>query len=120
LIRWRGAVAAGINSKRGQAFLLEMWHTMNELPERKLIAHDLEQDDGAVCAIGSVGKARGIDMSKIDPEDREAVAKAFGISEALAAEIMFQNDEQPDVTRFAYMKLWIEQNLRPIFDRETD
>ena len=114
LIQWRGAVAAAIRGKRGQAFLLEMWHAMNALPEHRLIAHELQEEDGAVCAIGSVGKARGIDMSKIDPEDRKAIADAFGISEALAAEIMFMNDEQREAERFARMKLWIEQNLLPV------
>ena len=116
LIRWRGAVAAAIRGKRGQAFLLEMWKAMQALPEPKLIADDLEAD-GAVCAIGSVGKARGMDMAKIDPEDHESVAAAFGIPHSLACEIMFINDEDAPhdpMARFAMIKNWIEKNLRPI------
>ncbi len=116
LIRWRGAVAAAIRGKRGQAFLLEMWKAMQSLPERKLIANKLEAD-GAVCAIGSVGKARGVDMSKIDPDDRENIADVFGIPYSLACEIMFMNDEafadDPDI-RFKRMKKWIEENLLPV------
>lgn len=138
LIRWRGQVASAIRGKRGQAFLLEMWRAMQALPERKLVAYALE-DGGAVCAIGSVGKARGVDMSKIDPDDYEKVAAVFGIPHQLAREIVYMNDEAigPDwveahgppryrgqkvyarieVTperRFAHMKKWIEENLRPV------
>src|SRR5437879_4918550 len=84
LICWRGAVASAIKGKRGQEFLYEMLHALAALPERKLIANDLEAE-GSVCALGAVGKARGIDMKGIDPEDREKVAEVFGIAPALAA-----------------------------------
>jgi hypothetical protein len=119
LIRWRGAVASSIRGKRGQAFLLEMWKAMQALPEPKLIAKELEED-GAVCAIGSVGKARGVNMAEIDPQDHEQVADAFGIPHTLACEIMYMNDEGPGnwkatpEQRFAYMKKWIEGNLLPV------
>lgn len=138
-IKWRGQVAATIRGKRGQAFLLEMWKAMQSLPERKLIADDLERE-GAVCAIGSVGKARGVDMSIIDPENYEAIAALFGIPQQLAQEIMYLNDEhdrgewveasgppktrwgrhphvfvptKPEI-RFERMKKWIENNLLPV------
>ena len=119
LIRWRGQVASAIRGKRGQAFLLEMWRAMQALPEHKLLSDELESEyDGAVCAIGSVGKARGVDMSKIDPEDYEAIAAAFGIPHQLAQEIMYLNDEalwrSTPEERFAKMKNWIESNLRPV------
>lgn len=138
LIRWRGQVASAIRGKRGQAFLLEMWNAMQALPEHKLIANDLEVE-GAVCAIGSVGKARGIDMSKLDPDDYDSVAAAFGVPHQLAQEIVFMNDEGfsdeyvegpgpnrfsgPGVwvrirltpeQRFAKMKKWIEAQLLPV------
>lgn len=116
LICWRGAVESAIRGKRGQAFLEEMLYAMAVLPERKLIFHDLESDDGAVCAIGAVGRARGIDMKVLDPEDRDAVAKAFGIAPALAAEIVYMNDEanwrsETPEERFARMRKWIEDQL---------
>lgn len=121
LIRWRGAVAAAIRGKRGQAFLLEMWKALQSRPEQKLIAGDLYAD-GEVCAIGSVGLARRMDMSKIDPEDHEALAAAFGIPHTLACEIMFMNDddfsygrETPEA-RWTRMREWIEENLLPVDD----
>lgn len=116
LIKWRGAVASAIRGKRGQEFLYEMLHALAALPERKLIEHDLEKE-GAVCALGAVGKARGLDMSKADPEDHETVAGLFDIPHALACEIMWMNDESDwrDTSpegRFARMRKWIEENLR--------
>jgi hypothetical protein len=113
-IMWRGAVASAIRGARGQAFLKEMLTALDALPERKLVANDLETKDGDVCAIGAVGKARGIDMASIDPEEREEVAHAFKIAPALAAEIMYENDEAvaywreetPEV-RFDRMRRWI-------------
>ena len=141
LIRWRGQVASAMRGKRGQAFLLEMWKAMQALPAHRLTANELANEyDGAVCAIGSVGKARGVDMSKLDPEDYEGIAYAFGIPSQLAQEIMYLNDEvergeyvdaygppspyryggvrvfiptAPE-ERFARMKKWIEDNLRPV------
>lgn len=122
LIQWRGAVAAAIRGKRGQAFLLEMWKAMNALPEPKLIANSLVEEDGAVCAMGAVGRARGIDLTNVDPEDRERVARVFNIPESLAAEIAFLNDDEwssqnetPE-QRWARMKKWVENNLLPIVD----
>jgi hypothetical protein len=119
LIRWRGQVASAIRGKRGQAFLLEMWRALQALPVPRLISKELEDEyDGSVCALGSVGKARGIDMSKMDPEDYEAVAGTFHIPHQLAQEIMYMNDEAwwratPE-ERFDKMKTWIEVNLLPV------
>ena len=114
-IRYRGAVASAIKGRRGQDFLYEMLHAMAALPERKLISEKLEAD-GAVCAIGAVGKARGVDMSKLDPEDPEGVAAAFGIAPALAREIVYTNDDEYTTEtpeqRFERMRRWVEQNLR--------
>ncbi len=35
-------------------------------------------------------------MTKLDPEDSDAVAKAFGIADPMAREIVFENDERDD------------------------
>ena len=94
-IRWRGAVASAFNGRRGQAFLKEMLAALDALPEKVLIAHELQDTtySGQVCAMGAVGKARGVDMEKLDPEDKETVAGTFGIADAMAAEIAYENDE---------------------------
>lgn len=115
-IRFRGAVTSAIRGKRGQAFLREMLTALDALPEKKLVADELEYA-GEVCAIGSVGRMRGIDMSGIDPHDPPQVSHAFGISEALAREIVYVNDEDwigndtPE-KRFERVRAWIVGNLR--------
>lgn len=113
-IRWRGAVTSALKGKRGQSFLNEMIAAMDTLPERKLIANELEQE-GAVCAIGAVGKARGVDMAGLDPTDPEGVAAAFGIPHALAAEIVYTNDEhfsrETPEARFDAMRRWAKNEI---------
>ena len=116
LIMWRGAVASAIRGRRGQAFLKEMLAALDAMPVKRLVADDLEKD-GEVCAIGSVGKARGTPMAGIDPEDYGAIAKAFGISEALAREAMFVNDESwfaettPEA-RFTRVRAWVAAQIK--------
>lgn len=115
-ICWRGAVASAIRGKRGQAFLKEMLIALDALPEKRLIDNDLERR-GQVCALGSVGMARGIDMSQVDPYDRETVAGTFGISDALAAEIMYENDEmsgykETPEQRFVRVRRWVTAHIR--------
>jgi Spy/CpxP family protein refolding chaperone len=116
LIRWRGAVKSAIRGRRGQSFLREMAAALDAMPDKSLIAEELEQD-GEVCALGSVGKARGIDMAQLDPEEYESVANAFGIPEALAREIMYENDNEwrSAVTpekRWKRMRDWVQQQIK--------
>jgi len=125
-IRWRGAVKRAISGKRGQAFLLEMFRAMESLPEKKLVKDVLqdEYEDGAVCAIGSVGRARGMDMSLLDEYDYESIAAAFGIPRALAQEIMWLNDDdtwrrEDAQARFQRMRKWVINHLRPVDVQEV-
>jgi hypothetical protein len=100
---------------RGQAFLKEMLAALDSLPEPKLIANDLEAH-GEVCAIGAVGKARGVDMTNLDPEDHESLASAFGVAHALACEIMWMNDEwscrETPEARHARMRQWVADHIK--------
>lgn len=124
---WRGCVERALRGKRGQAFLREMLISLDALPEKKLIKDDLVDGTGAVCAIGSVGVRRGLDMSKIEIGDAEEVAKAFGIARAMAAEIEYMNDEcgrgySPELgrmldetpeRRFTRIRAWVVGEIRP-------
>lgn len=110
LIRWRGQVASALRGHRGQAFLREMLRALDALPEKRLIADELVHD-GEVCAIGSVGRARGIDMTQLDPECPEQLAAAFGIARQLVQEIEFINDDEdcpcsPE-QRFIKVRKWV-------------
>ncbi len=118
MIRWRGAVTAATKGKRGQSLLKEMAAALDAMPIKRLIASELVAKDGEVCALGAVAKARALDVSGIDPQDRELVAKKFDIAEALAAEIMYENDndfgywnEEPE-QRWRRVRKWVAENLR--------
>jgi len=97
LIKWRGAVLSAMRGRRGQAFLKELAAALDAMPQRRLIADELEAG-GEVCALGAVGRARGLDMTAVDLEDREDVGRAFGIAPAMAAEIEFWNDGYCETT----------------------
>lgn len=117
LIRWRGAVKSAICGKRGQAFLREILSALDQLEQKQLIAHELKTTDG-VCAIGAVAIKRNKDVSGIDPENYVAIANEFGISCALAQEIMFENDEavygeELPEARFKRMRQWIVEHIKP-------
>lgn len=141
--RWRGAVMRAMYGKRGQAFLKEALAVLDAMPDKRLIAEHLEVDGrqcrygdpdiiiggdelvtpagtalpmGAVCTLGAVGKARGMDMSDIDPEDHETVAVKFGIAHALACEIMYMNDDWYQETpeeRYNRMRAWVVSKIKP-------
>lgn len=116
LIMWRGAVASAMRGKRGQTFLREMLAALDALEPKRLIESELVSD-GEVCAIGAVGKARGVEMKGIDPEDNELIADTFGIAHALACEIMYTNDEasfglESPEARYKRVRTWVEKQLR--------
>ncbi|MNF83567.1 hypothetical protein D3C84_658920 [compost metagenome] len=130
LICWRGAVNSAIKGKRGQAFLIELRDALDAMPDKRLIAEELEAD-GQFCTLGVIGAKRGLDMSGLDPDCRETVAQAFGIAPAMAAEIVFENDEndrmyirKPDGSskwgretperRWQRMRDWVEANIQQV------
>jgi hypothetical protein len=97
--RWLGMVASAIRGKRGQKFLCELVAALDAMPIKELIMNELEEAEengGGVCALGALGKARGLDMRNLDPEETRDVAEAFNIAECLAAEVAYQNDECSD------------------------
>ncbi|MBH8611161.1 hypothetical protein I4N56_009575 [Pseudomonas mohnii] len=118
LICWRGAVKSALKGKRGQAFLLELRDALDAMPVKRLIADSLVAE-GEFCTIGVVGAKRGVDMAALDQDDREAVGEAFGISPAMASEIVFMNDEgswqaETPEQRWVRMRKWVESNIRQV------
>jgi hypothetical protein len=129
LIMWRGAVKSAITGKRGQAFFKEMLAALDALPVKRLVKDELQATDlvpcshwgmfeaTSVCAIGAVGRARGVDMTSIDPDDPPQVANAFGIAQAMAQEIVYVNDEwggyrETTEQRFARVREWVASQIK--------
>lgn len=117
LIKWRGQVASALRGKRGQAFLNALRDALDAMPEKQLIANDLQATEG-VCALGSIGKARGLDLAAIDPEDEDhhkQLAGAFDVAHQLIQEVEFMNDEgvyrETPAQRWDRMRRWVDQNV---------
>ena len=117
---WRGAVNRAIKGKRGQAFLRETLAALDAMPEKRLTVDTLHEPiSGEFCTLGAVGAARRMDMKPLEHADRESIAKAFGIAQALAAEIMFENDDwgywggshDTPEQRWSRMRLWVAGNI---------
>lgn len=57
--------------------------------------NELETAEG-VCALGALGRYRGVALPKLDHEDGEdpeRLAEVFDVARQLTAETMFENDE---------------------------
>lgn len=105
LAMWRGAVNSAIRGKRGQQLLRELRDAMDAMPEKILISGELHED-GAYCALGVVGAARGLNMENLDPDDSRSVSVAFNIADALAREVVYINDEAGDNHRYGPDGKW--------------
>jgi hypothetical protein len=105
-----------------------MLEAFDALPEKKLITGAVVDASGCACALGAVALKRGLDVSEfddVDEDDQEYFANLgpmLGIAEAMAREIMYQNDdsgcsvETPE-QRFMRVRRWIE---REIIEWETE
>ena len=143
--RWRAAVRSAMRGKRGQAFLREALAALDAMPDKRLVREHLVFDGfqprwrdgdevivggdvltdrtgaimpmGSVCLLGAVGQSRGMDMSKLDPDDMETVAPTFGIADAMAREIVYWNDEgglygETPEHRWQRMREWVASSIR--------
>ena len=119
-ICWRGAVKSAIRGKRGQAFLRELLAALDALPEKRLIPNELQTAKGEYCAFGAVGSRREIEMRGVWP-DHEAheIGMLFDIPHALAAEIMWENDEggyykETPEQRFSRVRAWVLSQIKEL------
>ena len=115
MIKWAGQVKSSIRGKRGQQFLKDLLSALDAMPEKRLIGDELQTPEG-VCAIGSLGVARGIALEKLDPENYDAIAKEFGIASPLVRELEYVNDEHayrptPE-RRWEIVREWVVENIR--------
>jgi hypothetical protein len=118
---WRGIIASATRGRRGQAFFRSLVAALDAMPVKELIEGELEEE-GAVCALGALGKAKGCDLSEIDTYDYDALSATFDIASQLAQETMYVNDEggpwrphhqkEPPTERWARVRAWADEQIR--------
>jgi len=90
---------------------------LDAMPTKALAPDSLRTREGQVCALGALGAARGLDLESLNPNDTAEVAEAFGIARALAAEVVYENDErgpyerETPEARWVRMRAWVEGNI---------
>jgi hypothetical protein len=121
LMCYRGVVASATRGKRGQRFFRELVAALDVMPEKRLIAHDLENPEG-VCALGALGKQKGVALPRLDPEDDygengDRLAPVFDIASQLANEVMYMNDDRSEndspERRWKRMRDWAARQIIP-------
>jgi hypothetical protein len=94
---------------------------LDGMPEKRLVAEELETTEGGVCALGCLGKARGVPLDGVDTEDHDKLGAMFNVAPLLAREVMFQNDddfgyarvEETPEQRWTRMRAWAADQIKP-------
>lgn len=124
LAMWRGRVMSAIRGKRGQRLLIDLRDALDAMPDKRLVRGEVQGVEG-VCALGSVGVKRGIDLSDVfkggddeDPEfDNALLSERLDIAECLVREIEYENDEgnysrdETPELRWARMRKWVDRHI---------
>jgi hypothetical protein len=113
---WRGVIASATRGKRGQVFFRALLAALDAMPDKRLVEGDLETEEGAVCALGCLGKARGISLAEVDTYDYDQLGELFNIAPQLAQEVMYVNDEDfrrgsPE-ERWHVVRTWAARQIR--------
>lgn len=104
------AVNSAIRGRRGQALLRELLEALDAMEDKRLYPGSFATADGEYCALGVLGAKRGTKMDDLGNDDEGCdpsyVGHRFGIAAALAAEIMYWNDEYS-----ADIDKWVEVEI---------
>lgn len=112
---WRGAVNRATRGYRGQHLLRKLRDALDAMPSKRLIADAIEDEAGDVCAFGALDP-------HVTSYDAEALADRFGVAHALAAEIVYMNDEawqysggqqETPEARWIRMRAWVDKQIVP-------
>lgn len=117
LAMWRGVIASATRGKRGQAFFRALVAALDAMPDKRLVEGELQTEDGSVCALGCLGKARGVDLGSVEPEDWCALGELFDVAPQLAQEVMYINDEfwtypRTPEKRWRVVREWAARQIR--------
>ena len=133
--RWEGRVKKVLSGRPGRAALRELEDVLEAMPVKELIADELCDSQGRVCALGAwhaakrgIAETRALALRMGDEPDSNEVSHALmpvlPITETLGWLIQDANDElsrwpNPKLTpaeRHAFMLRWIRSKLaaRPL------
>lgn len=119
---YRQAVHRATTGYRGQHLLKKLRDALDAMPTKRLIAGNIKDDAGQVCALGALDpNAPKYDEDDFDDFDHpRKLAAHFGIAQALASEIVYMNDEAFDwkgsempEARWTRMRAWVEEQIVP-------
>lgn len=114
---WRGQVASATRGKRGQRFFRDLVAALDAMPEKRLVAGELETEEGETCALGSLAKRKGAALEPDDTYDYEKLGETFDIARQLAQETMWVNDEagpyhgETDEQRWTRVRKWAAEQI---------
>ena len=94
--RWRQAVKRSLEGKRGQVLLRDLVEALDAMEDKRLYQGSFATPEGEFCTLGVLGAKRGTKMDDLGDDyecDTATVGQRFGIAPAMAAEIMYMNDE---------------------------
>jgi len=115
-------VTSAIKGRRGQQFLRDTLEALEDMPQKRLVTGALERE-GEYCTLGVVAAKRGQleALKRFDTDDggyfdTKAVSEHLHIAQALAKEIMFENDEggwgdTPEI-RWMRMRQWVAEQIQ--------
>lgn len=93
---WRGNIDRATCGKRGQVFFRELALALDAMPVKRLVKGELETDDGEVCSLGALRKAKGVALDPLIECDWDELGEAFNVAPMLTQEVMYHNDERGD------------------------
>ena len=102
---WQANCRRSLAGKAGQAILRELEIALTAMPSKRLIASDLVDAHGEVCAIGALADARGAitdDMIGWAEYDMEGVGVHLGMPRLVAWKIVEVNDLQLTGTELVF------------------
>jgi hypothetical protein len=121
LALYRQAVRRATTGYRGQHFLRKLRDALDAMPRKRLITGAIQDESGDVCALGALDPT----APKYDPDEYDDfghsgdLANHFGVARALAAEIVYENDEawqwrgrdETPEARWVRMRAWVDSQI---------
>lgn len=122
LALYRQAVHRATTGYRGQHLLCKLRDALDAMPVKRLITEAIKDTTGEVCALGALDPAAPAYDEDDDWQYAGTLARHFGIATALAAEIVYMNDEaaiwrsETPEERWVRMRAWVQEQIRPSLD----